>query len=65
MSEPNRKDTRDAPAESHPQRARQSERSYYYDDATGYEIYNPETDDEERIRSNDQEDDRSDAPQNE
>ncbi|MBA2340693.1 MAG: hypothetical protein H0V88_09870 [Pyrinomonadaceae bacterium] len=44
MSEREKDFTRDAPAGSHPQRARRSGRSYYYDDATGYEIYNPEED---------------------
>lgn len=39
-----RDDTTNGAAESRPAR---EPRSYYYDDATGYETYTPEEDDEE------------------
>ena len=42
MNESKNNDTPDTPVGSHPQSARRSGRSYYYDDATGYEIYKPE-----------------------
>ena len=40
-----RDDTTNGAAESRP--AREPRRSYYYDDATGYETYTPEDEDEE------------------
>lgn len=47
MSEPETDDTTQTHIGARPQRARRSERSYYYDDATGYEVYDPERDEEE------------------
>jgi len=41
MSEHDKDDTPEAPAGSLPERSRKSGRSYYYDDATGYEVYDP------------------------
>lgn len=46
MNERKKDDTSDMPVGSHPLRAPRSGRSYYYDDATGYEIYKPEEDTE-------------------
>ncbi len=39
-------DTTELEPESHREREGES-RGYYYDDGTGYEVYNPETSDEE------------------
>jgi hypothetical protein len=42
------------PADAPPTREREREPgSYYYDDATGYEIYQPEADDEDESETND------------
>ncbi len=65
MSERETDDTTQAPVGAHPQRARRSGRSYYYDDATGYEIYDPEADGAEEPEENCQEDEQGDAPEDE
>lgn len=53
MSE-QRDDTTESGAGSRPERARQPG-SYYYDDATGYEIYAPERDEDAGMAENDEE----------
>ncbi len=65
MSERETNDTTQTPVGSHPHRARRSGRSYYYDDATGYEIYDPEADGAEETEEDCQEDDQGDAPEDE
>lgn len=52
MSE-QRDDTTEPGAGSRPERARQPG-SYYYDDATGYEIYAPERDEADGVAEDDE-----------
>ena len=65
MSERETDDTTQTPAGSHPQRARRSGRSYYYDDATGYEVYDPEADSAEETEERRQERDLEDEQKGE
>jgi hypothetical protein len=47
----------DTPDEDEPSRTEPKPRSYYYDDSTGYEIYDPAKDDEEDETEAGEEDD--------
>ncbi len=52
MQKPEENETENAPEESADD-SRDSKRSYYYDDAHGYEEYDPEKDDAESEESDD------------
>ena len=46
-----RREESDAPEDEATWAQDQQKRSYYYDDAHGYEIYNPDEDDEDEVNS--------------
>ena len=51
MSDPKDKETKPDCPESPEDESGQAPKSYYYDDSTGYEIYDPEREDDEATNS--------------